>query len=178
MSIEIKGKSRWRRRRSGRSKLVTRIVITIITLLILGLIAGVAYVWYTGQQEPIAPEPFPERSNRPAQVVEKPKLKPEGPVGVSSQVFTSPVAQGDNASVTIRTRPEAACSITLTYKDNIRSTDAGLLPKTADEFGTAQWTWTVEASRPVGTWPVEITCGLGEMSGYLKLDLEVTPKTT
>ena len=136
MSIEIKGKSRWRRRRSNGSRLVTRIVIIIITLLVLGLISGVGYVWYSGQQAPITPEPFPEFTNRPTPVTEKPKAKPEGPVGVSSQVFTSPVAQGENASVAIRTRPEAACSITLVYKDNQKSTDAGLLPKSADEFGT------------------------------------------
>ena len=176
MSIEIKGGSRRRGRRRRGNRLIVGIVTTIVVLLVLGLIAGLGYVWYTGQQEPIAPEPFPERSNRQVQVTEKPKAAPEGPVGVSQQVFTTPVAQGDNASVTIRTRPEAACSIILTYKDNIRSKDAGLLPKSADEFGTVQWTWTVEASRPVGIWPVEITCGLGQMSGYLKLNLEVVPK--
>ena len=175
MSLKIKGSSK-RRRRNGRGgRLIPGIVITIIILLILMLIAGMAYVWYSGQQEPIAPEPFPETTKRQTQVVEKPKIT-EGPVGVSSQVFTSSVVQGDNASLAIRTRPEAACSITLVYKDNQKSKDAGLLPKTADEFGTVQWTWTVEASRPVGKWPVEITCASGEMSGYLKLDLEVTPK--
>lgn len=71
-----------------------------------------------------------------------------------------------NASLAIRTCPEAACSITVTYANEI-SKDAGLLPKPADEFGVVQWTWTVESSRPVGKWPVDVTCGLGKESDII-----------
>lgn len=164
------GKARVKR---SRNKIVVVIVINILVLVIIGLLIGIWYVWQSGKNvvevEPIVQVEKPK-------VVEAPKADPVGPVGVSTQVFTSPVQQGSNVSVTIRTRPEAACSIMVTY-DKDKSNDAGLLPKTADEFGVVQWTWTVESSRPVGKWPVDITCGLGKESGYHKLELEVTPKS-
>jgi hypothetical protein len=141
-------------------------------LALLGGSAGLAYTWYVGNNDPVTPAVLPETKKTPLTQVATPKAKPEGPVGVSIQVLSSPVAPGGNASLTIRTRPDAACSITVTYKDQ-KSTDTGLIPKTADEFGTVQWTWTVESSRPVGKWPVDVTCALGEMSGYVRGDLEV-----
>jgi hypothetical protein len=120
----------------------------------------------------VTPTALPTPAAKPKIAQVQTKAKPEGPVGVSVQVLTSPVKPGGNASMTIRTRPEAACSIRVTYKDQL-STDGGLIPKTADEFGLVQWTWTVESSRPVGTWPVDVTCALGEESGYVRGDLEV-----
>jgi hypothetical protein len=142
-------------------------------LLVLGASAGGVYTWYIGNNQPVTPAVLPEVKTNKLSTAPPPKAtKPEGPVGVSVQVFTTPVKPGGNASMTIRTRPDAACSIKVTYKDQ-QSTDTGLIPKTADEFGTVQWTWTVESSRPVGTWPVDVTCALGEMSGYVRGDLEV-----
>lgn len=146
----------------------------IACLVLLGASAGLGYTWYIGNTEPVKPAVLPETKKSPlasAAVPDK-KAKPEGPVGVSIQVLSSPVAPGSNASMTIRTRPEAACSIKVTYKDQA-STDTGLIPKTADEFGTVQWTWTVESSRPVGKWPVDVTCALGEMSAVVRGELEV-----
>lgn len=173
MAIELKGsRSRKAHKAWGRQRrFLAGLGITIGVLVLLAIIAGVAYIWYMGQTQPLPQTALPE--TKPRAIVKETKKEPVlGPVGVSSQTFTDQVKQGGNASVTIRTRAEAACSITVTYDDK-KSTDTGLLPKTADEFGVAQWTWTVESGRPVGKWPVEITCGLGEESGYLKLDLQV-----
>lgn len=163
------------RARARRRRLMQTLFITIFTLMLLGGGAGAAYVWYVGTTEPVQPAalPTPPTQNKLAQATTKPKAKPTGPVGVSVQVLTSPVKPGGNASLTIRTRPDAACSVKVTYKDQ-PSTDGGLIPKTADEFGLVQWTWTVESSRPVGTWPVDVTCALGDMSGYVRGDLEVS----
>jgi hypothetical protein len=154
---------------------VRNISLIIATLLFVGGVAGAGYVYYIGTTEPVEPAalPAPPTQNKIAQATTKPKAKPTGPVGVSIQVLTSPVKPGGNASLTIRTRPDAACSVKVTYKDQA-STDGGLIPKTADEFGLVQWTWTVESSRPVGTWPVDVTCALGDMSGYVRGDLEVS----
>lgn len=164
-----RGRARARRRRAARNSIVALLVV-----LVLGTIAGAGYVWYMGNSKPIEPVAMPElpKKSKLDEVATKPKAKPEGPVGVSVQVLTSPVAPGGNASMTIRTRPDAACSIKVTYKDQV-STDGGLIPKTADEFGLVQWTWTVESSRPVGKWPVDVTCALGDESGYVKGELEV-----
>lgn len=161
------------RARARRRRLVRNISVVILLLLVLGGSAGAAYVWYMGNAKPVVPAEI-KTPTKPkiVQAAEAPKAKPVGPVGVSVQVLTSPVKPGSNASMTIRTRPDAACSIKVTYKDQL-STDGGLIPKTADEFGLVQWTWTVETGRPVGTWPVEVTCALGEKSGYVRGDLEV-----
>jgi hypothetical protein len=138
----------------------------------LGAAGGLGYTWYVGNSDPVTPAALPETKKTPLAAAPVAKAKPTGPVGVSIQVLSSPVKPGGNASMTIRTRPDAACSITVTYKDQ-KSTDGGLIPKTGDEFGTVQWTWTVESSRPVGKWPVDVTCALGDMSGYVRGELEV-----
>lgn len=161
------------RSRKRRNKIFVVMIINTLVLIIIGLLLAIWYIWWTGQKK-VEIDPLPIVTK--PKVSETPKPDPTGPVGVSTQVFTSPVQQGGNASVTIRTRPDAACSILVTYDDQ-RSNDAGLLPKKADEFGVVQWTWTVESSRPVGKWPVDITCGLGKESGYHKLELEVTAKS-
>lgn len=162
------------RAKARRRRLVKTLFITIFTLLILGGGAGAGYVWYLGNTKPVTTtEVQVPTKPKIVQAAEAPKAKPTGPVGVSVQVLTSPVKPGGNASMTIRTRPDAACSIKVTYKDKQQSTDGGLIPKTADEFGLVQWTWTVESSRPVGTGAAEVTCALGDKSGYVKGDLEV-----
>lgn len=158
--------------RARRQRTARTLGIVIFCLILLGGAAGLAYTWYVGNNNPVTPVSLPETKKSPLTTVVTPKAKPTGPVGVSVQVLSSPVKPGGNTSLTIRTRPDAACSITVTYKDQ-KSTDGGLIPKTADEFGTVQWTWTVESSRPVGKWPVDVTCALGEMSGYVRGDLEV-----
>ena len=149
-------------------------IILILILIIILLLVGIWYVWWSGKNNVVKQDPLPEKVVQPIQ--EKAKAEPIGPVSVSEQTFTTPVQQGGNASLAIRTRAEAACNVTVTY-DGEKSNDAGLLPKTADEFGTVQWTWTVESSRPVGKWPVDITCGLGKESGYHRVWLEITPKS-
>lgn len=175
MALQLHNKRSSKRRRAvaRHRRFAVGITVTILIIVSIWLLIGIAYIWYMGQYKPVQPAALPEKTVSKPVETPAPTTTPTGPVGVASQVFTNSVVQGGNASLTIRTRPEAACSITVTYDDR-KSTDTGLLPKTADEFGTAQWTWTVESSRPVGTWPVEVTCGLGEESGYLKLKLEVT----
>ena len=160
------------RLRKKRNKIVMVMIINLLILVVLGLVLVIWIIWQNGQKT-VDVEPLPAKET--PKIVEAPKPDPTGPVGVSTQVFTSPVQQGGNASLAIRTRPEAACSITVTY-DNEISKDAGLLPKPADECGVVQWTWTVESSRPVGKWPVDVTCGLGKESGYHREELVVTAK--
>ena len=160
------------RERKRRNKIIVVMIINTLVLIIIGLILVIWIIWQNGQKA-IDVEPLPVKET--PKIVEAPKPDPTGPVGVSTQVFTSPVQQGGNVSFVIRTRPEAACSITVTYDKDI-SKDAGLLPKTADEFGVVQWTWTVESSRPVGKWPVDVTCALGKESGYHREELVVTAK--
>lgn len=147
----------------------------IVLLLLVG--AGVGYTWYMGMQQPVeAAQEEEVASARPVAVTPS-KPAPDAPVGVSSQMLTSPVEPGENASLTVKTNAGANCEITVTYgeldEEDKRSTDSGLTKKTANPYGVVSWSWTVEADRPLGTWPVEVTCANEEKSGYLRVDLIV-----
>lgn len=122
------------------------------------------YVWYMGKTHPI--ESTSSIATKPQEVT-RPAIATDAPVGVAVGAVSLVVKPGANASISIKTRPEAACSIKVTY-DKTVSTDAGLIPKTADEFGVVMWTWSVETNQPVGSWPVEVTCAYNGKSGYGK----------
>lgn len=175
MLRELKGgaqthKSRQRRRRRI---FIRRLVVggIISALLIIG--AGMAYAWYQTQQSPVAVTSAPV-SKKTLSAATQRDFADDTPVGVSIQSLSAPLKAGQNASLTIKTLPKAACSVKVTYKGQ-ESTDGGLIPKNADDFGAVTWTWTVETLRPVGKWPVEVTCAHGKMSGYVKGELEIQP---
>lgn len=141
----------------------------IVGLLMVG--SGLAFAWYQAQSNPITVTQTPaSKKTLPAATVRE--FADDTPVGVSIQSLSAPLRAGQNASLTIKTLPTAACSVKVTYKDQ-ESKDAGLIPKNADDFGAVTWTWTVEVSRPSGKWPVEVMCAHGKMSGYVKTELEI-----
>lgn len=152
---------------------VRKTVIWAVVLLILTISLAIAYIWYLGQQEPPTGliKEAPKAPSRP-KLLAPHKPKPDAVVGVSVQSLTTPVAPGANASVMIRTNPEAKCTITVIY-NNVPSKDSGLVAKVADEYGMVNWTWTVPASTPVGKWPVRVTCANIKKSGVVEAKLEV-----
>jgi hypothetical protein len=93
-------------------------------------------------------------------------------VGASVQEITIPVAPGANASISIKTVPTASCNISVIY-DKTASKDSGLSVKRADDFGIITWTWTVDKSAPIGTWPVKVTCTYNKKSAVVQADLLV-----
>lgn len=154
------------------TKLIRKILISTVVLLVLFVGAGVGYTWYMGQQAP----PI-SAIETPVEIKKAPVLKPvvraaNAPVGVSVQSIDSPVLPGSNASIIVRTSPGADCTISATY-NKIPSKDSGLVNKTADEYGIASWSWTVEESAPLGKWPVKVTCTLGTKSGMVVGDFVV-----
>ena len=161
-----KGRARIRRQKTLRALMTTLLVLTIVFM---G--AGLAYAWYTSQKSPDVVTPAPPK---PAtkKISTSPVVDPKTPVGVSVTVLTSPIKAGSNASSTVKTKPLAACSIKVEY-DKKPSTDGGLVPKSADEYGVATWAWTVEQGRPAGTWPVDVTCARDGKSGYVRGDLVI-----
>ena len=177
MALEIKsGKSTYHssqnmRQRGVVQRRVVRVIVAIVVLLLLLLFAGIGYTWYMGQYKPApivdTPQPKPKTLAEPPKQVDE-----NAKVGISSQTFTDKVVPGKNASLFIKTNPLAACSIRVEY-DKQASTDSGLVPKKADEYGVASWAWTVEESRPLGKWPVVVTCANAKNSGVLQLDLYV-----
>jgi hypothetical protein len=177
MALEIKSRgstyhsSKNIRHQGVAKRRIIRTISTIFILLLLLVIAALGYTWYLGKyQKPVVVDTPQPKKNK---VIEPPKQFDETvKVGVSSQTFTDKVAPGKNASLYIRTNPLAACSIRVEYNKEA-STDSGLVPKKADEYGVASWAWTVEESRPVGKWPVIVTCANAKNSGVLQLDLYV-----
>lgn len=155
-------------------KRIRNVLLGIVVLTVLLVGGGVAYTWYMGQQpvENTAAVAQPVASPAPPPVITPTRPAPDAKVGASVQMITSPIAPGSNASITIKTNPEAVCTIKVVY-DKIESKDSGLSPKTANEFGMAEWTWTVEPSVPAGKWPVKVTCANEKHSAMVQGDLVV-----
>ena len=145
--------------------------ILFASLIILLVGAGILYVWL-GSGE--APAPVIAEPKAKSQLKEKaaPTLDPKAPVGVSVQSVNSPVEPGQNVVLIGKTKPLAVCQIKVEY-NKVPSKDSGLHEKTADQFGVIQWSWAVEETTPVGSWPITITCAKDEKSGVVVSNLEV-----
>ncbi len=79
----------------------------------------------------------------------------------------SPVSPGNAASITVKTDPSSACTITVTYKSG-RSRAGGLVPKTANADGIVGWAWIVGTRTTPGEWPITVACSGGGNQGILK----------
>jgi len=90
---------------------------------------------------------------------EPPPIRIESVIGADDITLTvsGPISRGLTARATVTTLPHAFCSITVTYA-SVLSTADGLAAKDADGSGFVSWSWTVEASAPPGSWPVEVSC--------------------
>ncbi len=161
-------------KREQRRKSARRTLNTFLVLLVLAVSAGIGYTWYMGKQKPAAAAELPiATKNRPA-IIKPHKVASDAKVGVAIQMLTGEVKVGENASMTVRTNPEAQCAITVKY-NNVLAKDSGLVPKVADEFGVASWAWTVAQGTPPGKWPVEVTCKNKKHSAVVIGDLLVKP---
>jgi hypothetical protein len=157
-------------------RFVRNTLISVGVLLVLTIGGGVAYTWYMGEYAAPTPAAIATPVEAaPRQVITPPKPSADAPASASIQMLTSPVTPGMNASVTVKTNAEAECTISVEY-NKIPSTDSGLKPKTADEFGMVSWAWTVEESVPLGTWPVSVTCSANDKSAVVKGELVVANK--
>lgn len=154
-------------------KSVRNIAVSIVVLLVVVVGGGIAYTWYVGQDTtddatmiaaPVAPTP-------PA-VIKPTKPAADAKQSAAVQVLTSPVAPGSNASITVKTNAESDCTIKVEY-NKVPSVDSGLGPKKADDFGIVSWTWTVEETAAIGTWPVDVTCAFNDQTAMVRGNLVV-----
>ena len=151
---------------------IKKTLISMGVLLGLIIIAGVVYVYITGRQ---AEKAAPKEAAVPEEklVVRAPQEPgPDAPESAAVQYLDSPVKAGENSTITVTTGPKSACTIVMAYKDVV-SKDSGLMPKTADAYGSVTWTWTVDKSAAVGKWPVKVTCTRNKKIGYVEGYLEV-----
>ncbi len=75
----------------------------------------------------------------------------------------SPVAAGGEALVTIQTKPNTYCVITVIYKSG-PSKARGLEPQVADTQGKITWAWKVGTRTTPGVWPIVVECGREEIT--------------
>lgn len=65
------------------------------------------------------------------------------------------VVAGQQASLTIRTKPGTKATIEVDYSTG-PSQDSNLRPKTADNTGNVTWSWRVPQNTTPGTWSVTV----------------------
>lgn len=95
--------------------------------------------------------------------------EPGTPAEAISQTYlTSPVKQGQNATITIQGKAGVKYSIKVTYKSGA-STAEGLEPKTAGNDGKITWTWKVGSKTTPGQYPVTISGGGQTFQTYLSI---------
>lgn len=166
------GKQRSIHEREHRKRTVRRTVGTIVILLFLMIISAVVYVWYMGRH-PIEQATQIVNTGSAAPTIKAPAVDPNARVGIVQQSFSGTVVAGSNASISIKTNPEAACQISVRVNTTVLP-DTGLVPKIADEFGIVEWSWSIPAGLAAGKLPVEITCANeAKKSAYYKTELEV-----
>ncbi len=162
MSLTIRSK-RGRKGATSKSFGVMRKATTWAgTLLLIFVLVGLVYTWWIGKQTQVEVPDVPV--SRP--ISKAPSvIQDDSQVGVALQSLTTPVKPGENVAMMVKTNPKAACSILVTYNNDQPSADKGLVPKTADEYGTVSWSWKVEENRLPGTWPATVTCANATNSG-------------
>lgn len=160
---------------SSATKTLRNIFLSILAIVLVLVGVASAYVWMSGQDsdkkinENNSPKPAAADQTP---LKPRPKPSPTAKVGASVQVIESPVAPGSNTSLTVKTNAGAKCSIAVVY-GSMKSTDSGLSPKIADDFGLVSWTWTVERSAPLGKWPIKVTCANKANSAEVQADLVI-----
>jgi beta-lactamase superfamily II metal-dependent hydrolase len=79
------------------------------------------------------------------------------PLSLEILSVTSPVRQGDQATVNARSAPGATCTITVHYQSG-PSKAKGLESRTPDPGGSVSWSWDVGPKTSLGSWPITVLC--------------------
>ena len=92
-----------------------------------------------------------------------PRVTPTpAPLTIQVEDLTASPARGEEASISIRTRPGVRCEIRVFLYGPSTLPRAGLEPMTADDEGVCGWTWTVPPETVPGTWRYLLAVGVGE----------------
>jgi hypothetical protein len=150
---------------------VRNTIIGAAVLLVLLVGAGVAYTYYFGPENNSVP-PVDKTTPAKSAFVKPTKPSPNSAASASVTTIMSPEKPGENAALVIKTNAGSDCKIVVMY-GTMPAKDSGLADKKADEFGVVQWTWTVPASAPPGTWPVSVTCFFYGKSAVVRSNLVV-----
>lgn len=155
------------------SKTIHRTFLSVVTLVILCIVSGVIYVYFTDSDEKLIITP-PQASNVDSSSF--PAATPPGansPEGAAIASVTSPVNAGSNASIYVITNAGSTCTIAVSY-NGVLSDDSGLIAKTSNAYGSVSWTWTVGSTVPIGNWPIKVVCTYHGRSAVVTSSLQVT----
>ncbi len=157
--------------KSDFKKSIIKTFIAVFILLIVILSAGIAYTWYLSK-DTVRDSSVLDSPVDAAPKTTPPLLDPNSPVGASVQSLSSLVVLGEQASMIVKTRPMADCSVISEY-DKKTIIDLGLTTKKADDYGVASWDWFMKKGSPIGKWLLKITCKYGDKSGYVEGEMVV-----
>ncbi len=157
--------------KNPRSKALRNSLISAGVLLVVLVAGGAAYTYFLGPDgsqsaASVAPVATPEVNIKPT------KPADNAVESAAVQTLTTPAPLGSNVSISVKTVAGSDCKIAVVY-GTVTSTDSGLTPKKADEYGVVTWAWTVGNTVPVGKWPVNVECAFHGRSAVVRGDLEV-----
>ena len=93
-------------------------------------------------------------------------------LAVKVTAHTKTARRGGTASLTAKTTGGAECGISVNYPTG-PSTARGLEPAKAPKSGSITWTWKVASNTPKGTWPIVVSCTVGDRYGEAKTSFAV-----
>lgn len=98
-----------------------------------------------------SPIPQPTATTKPS------NTQPPASPTITLKNLSSPIERGDDASMTIETKPGISCSISYYAPLGNESTAKGLESKTSDSNGICSWTWRISGNTTPGTGTIYIT---------------------
>jgi predicted nucleic acid-binding Zn ribbon protein len=157
------------------SKVLRKTIISSIALVILFAGAGFGYTYYIDKQNSTALKSSTNAADQQqGQTITPSKPSPNAPEDASLEVLTTPIARSQTDMVSIKTQAYSTCSIGVTYLGGLIAHDPGLTPKTADDFGSVSWNWTISPTAPIGQGSVKITCNFYKKSAMVEGNFQVT----
>jgi len=160
-----------RRPRAGVRRLVFAppLIAIAVAVAACGSSAGSAAPSSAARKSPAPTSQVLDATSRPSPG--KPTADPNA-LAVKVTAHTKSVSRGGSASVTIKTTPGAECGISVLYSGS-PSSAKGLEPRKADKKGTVLWKWTVASNTSKGTWPIDVSCSVGDRTGDAETSLTV-----
>lgn len=157
------------------TRALRKTVISSVVLVILIVAAGLGYTYYMDKQNSAnALKSSTNAADQQGVTIKPGKPSPNAPEDASLEVLTTPIARNQTDMVSIKTQADSTCSIVVTYVNGLVVKDPGLIPKTADDFGSVSWNWNISPTAPVGQGQVKITCDFYKKSAMVEGNFQVT----
>lgn len=105
--------------------------------------------------------PSPVATPRRLPATPRPSPAPPTPVTINGNLTAH---RGDQVTLDVSTAPKVSCTLTISYQG---APPPSSTPSNAT--GSASWTWDVGSNAPIGTWPLQVTCGSGSANATITI---------